>query len=85
MSTVLFHEHLVRLHESDVQVVFLHPDLSTMAFLSRIDLTTSQMLQTRKVFSPTSSFTGQRKLAYRPGWQINNFYVMPRQHPANSV
>jgi uncharacterized membrane protein len=51
------------LHKPDVQVVFLHPDLSRLASLSRIDLTTSEMLQTPEVFSPTSSFTGQRKLA----------------------
>jgi hypothetical protein len=45
-----------------VQVVFLHPDLSGLAYLSKIDLTTSELLQTPEVFSPTSSSTGQRKL-----------------------
>jgi hypothetical protein len=51
------------LHEPDVQVVFLHPDLSRLAYLSRSDLTTSEMLQTHEVFSRTPSFTGQKKLA----------------------
>jgi len=51
------------LHEPDVQVVFLHPYLSRLAYLSRIYLTTSETLQTPEVFSPTSSFTGHRKLA----------------------
>jgi len=46
-----------------MQVMFLHPDLCRLAYLSSIDLTTSEMLQTPEVFSPTSSFIGQRKLA----------------------
>jgi hypothetical protein len=46
-----------------MQVVFLHPDLSRLAYLSSIDLTISEMLQTPEVFSCTPSFTWQRKLA----------------------
>jgi hypothetical protein len=78
-----FHEHIARLHEPDVQVVFLHPDLSSLD-LSRIDLTTSEILQTPEVFSPTSSFIGHRKLAIFLGGR-SIIFVRPRQHPANSV
>jgi len=46
-----------------VQVVFLHLDLSRLAYLSWIDLTISKILQSPEVFSPISFFTGQRKLA----------------------
>jgi hypothetical protein len=70
---VFFHEHIVKLHEPDVKVVFLQPDLSRLAYLSRIDLTTSEIMQTLEVFSPTSSFTGQRKLALFRGGRSTIF------------
>lgn len=60
---MFFHVHIAKLHEPDVKVVFLQPDLSRLAYLSRIDLTTSEIMQTLEVFSPTSSFKGQIKLA----------------------
>jgi hypothetical protein len=58
-----------------VQVVFLRPDLSRLAYLSRIDLTTSEILQTPEVFSPMSSFIGQRKLAIFLGGRSTIFML----------
>jgi len=58
-----------------VQVVFIHPDLSRLAYLSRIDLTTSEILQMPEVFSPMSSFTGQRKLAIFLGGRSTIFML----------
>jgi hypothetical protein len=58
-----------------VQVVFLHPDLSRLDYLSRIDLTTSEILQTLEVFSPVSSFIGQRKLAIFLGGRSTIFLL----------
>jgi uncharacterized membrane protein len=58
-----------------MQVVFLHPDLSRVAYLSKIDLTTPEILQTPKVFSPTSSFIGQTKLAIFLGGRSTIFML----------
>jgi hypothetical protein len=55
--------------------MFLHPALSRLAYLSSIDLTTSEMLQTPKVFSPTSSFPGHRKLAFFLGGRSTIFML----------
>ena len=63
------------MHEPDVQVVFLHPDLSRLAYLSRIDLTISEILQSPEVFSPMSSFTGQRKLTIFLGGRSTIFML----------
>ena len=44
-------------------------------YLSKIDLTTSDMLQTPKVFSPTSFFTGHRKVAIFLGGRSTIFML----------
>ena len=65
--------------------MFLQPDLNRLAYLSRIDLTISEILQSLESLQSYVILHRAEKACYLPGWQINNFYVRPRQHPVNSV
>jgi len=56
-----------------VQVVFLHPDLSRLAYLSRIDLTISEILKSPESLQSYVILHRAEKACYLPGWQINNF------------